>query len=180
MNWRLIGFAIALDVIIVDQLTKWWIVTDFLRLNDVPLISWLLQKAPQYDFVRHEITSFLNIVMVWNPGVSFGLLQSGHGYAAYVLTAMAALIAIGFGVWLWREPSKLRAISIGMIIGGAVGNVWDRLRFGAVVDFVDVHVAGYHWPAFNVADAAICIGVLILLLETFLCAPEVSMTEKKI
>lgn len=180
MNWRLTGFSIAAMIVIVDQLTKWWVVTGFLRLSDAPFMAWLAQKAPQHDFVRHEITSFLNIVMVWNPGVSFGLLQTEHGYAAYGLTIMALVIAFGFALWLWREADKWRAIAIGLIIGGALGNVWDRLRFGAVVDFVDLHVAGYHWPAFNVADSAICIGVIVLLIDTFLHAPKSGLTEKKI
>lgn len=167
MKWRITGLLLAALVLIADQLSKWWIVTGYLRLSDAGLVTWLLEKAPQHDFVSHKITSFLNIVMVWNPGVSFGLLQSAQNYVTHGLTLLAAVIAIGFAVWLWRMPSGIRALAIGLIVGGAIGNVWDRVRFGAVVDFIDVHVAGYHWPAFNVADAAICVGVCVLLYEAF-------------
>lgn len=178
MRWRITGLLLACVVLIADQLSKWWIINDYLKLSDTAFTSFLMQKAPQYDFVSHKITSFLNIVMVWNPGVSFGLLQSAQSYVAHGLTILAFVIACGFMFWLWRMPTAIRAWAIGLIVGGAIGNVWDRLRFGAVADFIDVHVAGYHWPAFNVADAAICVGVAVLLYEAFILSPAQSLTEK--
>lgn len=181
MKWRLTGLLIALGVVISDQLTKWWIMAGYLRLTESDFATWLISKAPQHNFVVREITSFLNIVMVWNPGVSFGMLQTAEyqHYAAYGLTGMAIVIALGFAIWLWRMPNAIRAFAVGLIVGGAIGNVWDRVRFGAVADFIDVHVAGWHWPAFNVADSAICIGVVLLLIETFFLLPEKEITEKK-
>ena len=170
---KISGLLIALGVIIADQLSKWYVVTQFF--DDTPrmdLIPWLMQKGEQLAYHSVSITSFLNMVMVWNPGVSFGMLQTNKAYVTYGLTIMALLVSLGFMVWLWRDPKPWRAISIGMIVGGALGNVWDRLRFGAVADFIDIHVMGYHWPAFNIADAAITMGIVIILIETLFFSSE--------
>ena len=175
INWKIRGVLLALAIILVDQLSKWWIVTQLFGDRTVSFGHWLLQSAPQIDYANKEVTSFFNLVMVWNPGVSFGFLQNAQNYAAYGLTAVAFLVSIGFLIWLWREPVMVRAASVGLITGGALGNVWDRMRFGAVADFIDFHLAGHHWPAFNVADSAICVGVAILLIETiFFSKPRVA------
>lgn len=169
MNWKIYGILISLLVVIGDQLSKWFVTTRFLADVGQPMVAfseWLVQKGEQAIFVSKQITSFLNIVMVWNPGVSFGLMQTNQHYVFYGLTLMAVIVSCGFLVWLWRDPSAVRGITIGLIVGGALGNVFDRIRFGAVIDFIDIHVAGHHWPAFNVADSAISIGVVILLIET--------------
>ena len=168
MNWRVKGLLIAILVIIADQLSKYFVVTNILQvMPDNGFANWLVQKGEQAEFVMQKVTSFLNIVMVWNPGVSFGMLQTSQNMVFYGLIAMALLVSIGFLVWLWREPTKIRGITVGLIVGGAIGNVWDRLRFNAVVDFIDVHAGNHHWPAFNIADSAISIAVAILLIETF-------------
>lgn len=168
MKWKWTGVLIALVVLIADQLSKWAVVTRFLT-DAVPvnLFDWLIQKGEQVYYPSVVLTPFLNMVMVWNRGVSFGMLQSDQKLVSYGLTLMALAVSAGFLIWLWREPKPWRAFAIGMIVGGALGNIWDRLRFGAVADFIDVHVAGYHWPAFNVADAAISIGVVLIVIETF-------------
>ena len=111
------------------------------------------------------MTPFFNLVLAWNPGVSFGMFNSGSPLAVWGLAAVALLIVVALLVWLTRVGHWLGAAAIGLIVGGAVGNVIDRLRFGAVADFLDFHVSGYHWPAFNVADSAITIGVLFLLYD---------------
>lgn len=178
MNWRVGGIAVALSVIIADQLSKWWIVTRVFGEGKAGLVDWLFTAGPRLEFVSHKITSFFNLVMVWNQGVSFGILQTAHNFMVYALSAMAVLISIGFLIWLWRDPRGLRGMAVGLIVGGALGNVWDRLRFGAVADFIDFHLAGYHWPAFNVADAAVCIGVVLMLVETFFMTPRASSVEK--
>lgn len=172
MSWRVKGLLLMLAVIIADQVSKWWIVTQTFGDKSIRFVPWLFQKGPQIEFATKEVTSFLNMVMVWNPGVSFGMLQTGHGFMAMALTVIAIFVSVGFVAWMWREPSKIRAVSVGLIVGGALGNVWDRLRFGAVADFVDLHVAGHHWPAFNIADSAIVVGVMILLIETFFLNPR--------
>jgi signal peptidase II len=147
----LLGLGIAVLVFALDQLTKWWIVTDVM------------------DPLRIlEITPFLNIVLVRNRGASFGMLNDGGEWGPWLLTALAVVIAVGLLVWLWRARSSWVAVALGMIIGGAAGNVIDRLRFGAVTDFLDAHWGELHWPAFNLADSAITVGVVILLADALI------------
>jgi len=124
-----------------------------------------------------KITSFLNIVMVWNPGVSFGMLQTNKNLVFYGLIVTAILVSLGFLVWLWREPKAIRGITVGLIVGGAIGNIWDRIRFNAVVDFIDIHVGMHHWPAFNIADSAISVAVTILLVETLFFSSKNTRSE---
>ena len=144
------GLVIGAAVAVIDQLVKWWIV------------DWLAEPP---GFV--EVLPFFNLVMVWNRGVSFGLLGDA-GLAPYLMAGIAGLVVIGLVVWLARVAQRLLAGSIGLIIGGALGNIIDRLRFGAVADFVDLHAGGYHWPTFNVADAAITVGVAVMLIDSLL------------
>ena len=101
--------------------------------------------------------------------VSFGALNLGVD-GRYVLVALSLSITAGLAVWLWRAPVRRVALALGAVIGGALGNVIDRLVYGAVADFFDLHVAGWHWPAFNIADAAIVLGVATLLLDSLLPA----------
>ncbi|MEM6491079.1 MAG: signal peptidase II [Pseudomonadota bacterium] len=139
--------AIIAGVLALDQWSKRWIKDDLL------------------EFPRAiEITSFFNIVWVWNEGVSFGLFGGG-GTPAWVLSAVALGIVAGLAVWLWRTPIRSTAVGLSLVIGGAVGNVIDRAVWGAVFDFLDFHVMNTHWPAFNVADASITCGVVVLLLD---------------
>ncbi len=180
MRWKVYGLLITLAVFVADQISKWYVVTEYLAVQPKSdFVHWLTQKAEQAQFVSKEITSFLNIVMVWNPGVSFGLLQTNKEYVFYGLTAMALIVSVGFLVWLWRDSRPIRAITVGLIVGGALGNVLDRLRYNAVVDFIDVHANNWHWPAFNVADSAITVGIIIVLIETLFFSPKKSLTEKK-
>jgi len=111
------------------------------------------------------VTPFLNLVLVWNPGVSFGLLAGLGDARPGLLVAVTVAIAALLAVWLWREERRLPRTALVLVLAGAVGNLIDRVRFGAVVDFLDFHWAGYHWPAFNVADSAIVIGAGLLLLD---------------
>lgn len=143
------AWLLALAVLLADQASKTW------------LIGWL---AEQGGFVK--LTGFFNLVMVWNRGVSFGLLQSGDS-GRFVLAGFAVLVTIGLAVWLHRGQSALTSYGIGAVIGGAIGNVVDRLlpSRGAVADFFDVHLFGYHWPAFNIADSAITLGVAAILID---------------
>lgn len=143
-----LGFVIAILIVAFDQLTKWWVLAD---LMDPPQIV--------------AVTSFFNLVLVWNRGVSFGLFDSDSHWGPILLSALALTISAVLVVWLRRVGGRLPAVAIGMVLGGAVGNVIDRIRFGAVVDFLDFHAFGYHWPAFNVADSAISIGVGLLLYD---------------
>ncbi|MDR3424527.1 MAG: signal peptidase II [Alphaproteobacteria bacterium] len=144
------GFYTMAFVGLIDQLSKWLILD---RMGDVQ------RTIP--------VTPFLNLVLVWNKGVTFGFLsRSGQThYMSYILMSVAAIIVVLLGRWLWRTSSTPVAIALGAIMGGAIGNVIDRLRYGAVADFLDFYYHNYHWYAFNVADAAIVTGVALLLID---------------
>lgn len=119
------------------------------------------------DGERLIFGSLFNLVKVWNTGVSFSLFN-GHGQTgAIILTLFAVVVAVFLFYWMLKETNKLKIIALAFIIGGALGNVIDRIRFGAVLDFLDFHYKNIHWPAFNVADSFICIGVFILICMEF-------------
>ncbi len=143
-----LGLAAAVCLTVLDQLSKWFIVFN-------------VMQPPR----SIEVTPFFNIVMAWNRGVSFGMFASDSPNAPWFLTALALAIVLALLFWLWRAENRIQALAIGLVIGGAVGNVVDRLRFGAVADFLDFHWAGYHFPAFNLADSAISVGVALLLFD---------------
>ena len=151
MRSRLVplGLLSLAVVLIADQLSKWWIV-DMLRLQDIG---------------RIDLLPVLSLTMVWNQGVTFGMFKADSQMGALLLAAVAALIVVALGVWMRRAESRLVVVALGAIAGGAVGNVVDRIRFGAVVDFIHLHVAGWSWYVFNVADAAIVCGVAVLVLD---------------
>ena len=118
------------------------------------------------------VLSFFTLVLVWNPGVSFGMLGGDRALEPWLLVGLSLLVSVGLIVWLSRERDRAIALAIGLVLGGAVGNVIDRLRHGAVVDFLDVHWSGYHWPAFNLADSAIVLGALLLVAESVMAKKE--------
>jgi signal peptidase II len=150
----LIGIYLMVLIALIDQLTKWWVVES-------------VMKPPRVV----EETSFLNLVLVMNKGVTFGLFSRiDHRFFPFVLIGVAALVLFLLGRWLWRTSSIVVALALGMIMGGAIGNVIDRVRFGAVVDFLDFYYRDYHWYAFNIGDAAIVTGVGLLLLDSLVRA----------
>ncbi len=114
-----------------------------------------------------ELAPFVKLIMVWNRGISYGLFQQNSDFGRWVLIAVSILAAIGLSVWIRRTSAKLLATSLGLIVGGAVGNVIDRLAYGAVFDFIQFHVGSWSWYVFNVADAAIVAGVVGLLYDSF-------------
>jgi signal peptidase II len=138
------------------------------------LIMLLLDQASKQALLayfpqdQHEIvlTPFFNLVKVWNYGVSFGMFADQR--QPLILTMVSLVIIIALLVWLARSTDKVLGFGLGMVIGGAIGNIIDRIRFGAVADFLDFHVAGYHWPAFNIADSCIFIGVVLLCVHSML------------
>ena len=150
-NWAVRrGLVVAAILLVADQVSKWVILEHVM----VP---------PRII----EVTGFFNLVMVWNKGVSFGMFGDGGEVGRWLLTALAVAICAFLVHWLRQLDRWMPVLAIGMVIGGAVGNVIDRIRFGAVADFLDVHAMGYHWPAFNVADSGIVVGVAILLIDQF-------------
>ena len=149
------GLVISAAVLTVDQITKWWVV-------------FTLMQPPRLI----EVTPFFNLVMGWNYGVSFGMLNGAPGLSKWLLPLVTLAITAGMVFWLIREHRRWTVIGLGLIIGGAVGNLIDRLRFGAVADFLDVHAFGYHWPAFNAADSAITVGAIVIILESLFVRDE--------
>ncbi|MBK1664477.1 signal peptidase II [Rhodospirillum rubrum] len=148
------ALSLAALVIALDQATKWAILT------------WVMDPPRVID-----VTGFFNLVLVWNRGISFGVMNNHGEWNAAILSALALVIAGSLTWWLRRAETRWQRLALPLIIGGAIGNVIDRLIHGAVVDFVDLSIAGYHWPAFNVADAAITVGAILLLIDTLVHRP---------
>ena len=154
---RRLAFGIALLILIADQFTKWLMI--------VPL---------QLQSVRQIVLlPFFNLTWTENRGISLGLLHATSETARWLLVGMTAAIAIAIAVWIVRERRRGDQLALGLVLGGAIGNILDRSRFGYVVDFADLHFGNFRpFLVFNVADAAISIGVVILLLRAFLLRPE--------
>jgi len=162
MAHRLLGFGIAAVILIADQISKYWIMA--------------VVELPMRGLI--EITSFFDLRWVENYGVSMGFLVAGSNRDRWLLVAATAAIAVGIVFWLWREKARPDAVALGLVLGGAVGNIADRARLGYVADFLDPHIGGWHpFLVFNVADAAITIGVLILVLRALLAREHKAPAE---
>lgn len=169
---KLTSLFIMFAVLVTDQLSKWMVTELAIRPhlnNEAPinLIGWLMHAPERLGAASIEILPFYNLVMVWNEGVSFGLMKTGHEWMPLILSGFSLALAFAFMLWMLSTKDRLTALALALIVGGALGNVIDRLRFGAVIDFMDVHVAGLHWPAFNFADSCIVLGVGVLILSSF-------------
>ena len=143
------AFALAAVVIVVDQMVKAWILVGL----DLP------------GRITVPFAGPVHLTMVWNQGVSFGLLRADHDLARWALTAFSMIVALVLAWWARNSTRPLMGLGLGLVMGGAIGNAIDRFRFGAVVDFVDVTRLMFPW-VFNVADSAICVGVALLLLDS--------------
>src|SRR4051794_3697481 len=158
MAERRFGFAIAILVFLADQLAKYW-VTGPLGVNQV---GDQLTLLPIFNFTYTQ-----------NEGISLGLLNATNPVGRWLLVAVTAAIAVGVAVWIGREKNRIDQAALGMVLGGALGNILDRTRFGYVVDFADLHFGEFRpFLVFNVGDAAISIAVVILLLRAFLTRKE--------
>jgi len=146
-----IGLAIALTVVAFDQATKMWALESFF-------------SPPRII----EVLPWFNLVPVWNTGISFGMLADYSDWMPGIISGLTIIISLVLLAWLFVAVSVSIKLALSLILGGAVGNIIDRIRFGAVIDFVDIHFFDFHWPAFNVADSAITIGVALFLLDGFL------------
>lgn len=144
----LVGVLTALAVIVLDQASK------------VLVYTWLNENDPVV-----AVTPFFNLVAAWNTGVSFSMFNNMGEAGVYILSAFSLLV-VGFLLyWLKNEKSVYNQVALGFVIGGAVGNVIDRIRLSAVFDFLDFHLSGHHWPAFNLADSFICLGAAMIICE---------------
>jgi lipoprotein signal peptidase len=145
---RLTGLLLALFIFAADQASK-YAVLHGLNLQDGHILVLL---------------PVLNFVLVWNHGITFGLFAGSD--SKLLLATIASVVIISLLIWLWRSEKWLNTVAIGVITGGAAGNVLDRLHYGAVVDFIQAHLGAYSWYVFNIGDAAIVCGVITLMLES--------------
>lgn len=146
---KFFGLTLALAWFLIDQATKWWILEYAMNPPEV------LRIAPFFD-----------LVLGWNRGISFGML-GGHELSPWPLAFFSGTVAGALTVWLFRTHDRLVAIGLALTIGGALGNILDRIRHGAVTDFLDFHLMGWHWPAFNMADVGVVSGAALLMLDSF-------------
>jgi signal peptidase II len=139
---------LALGVLIADQMTKWW----------------AQMSLPMAQPIK--VTDFLNWFLIYNPGAAFSFLSQAGGWQRWFFTVIGIVAAIVI-IWLLQKNAHDRpfCLALSLILGGAIGNVLDRLLYGAVVDFIDVHYDGWHWPAFNIADSAISIGATLIVIN---------------
>ena len=144
-----LGLIVALVSILIDQASKWWILVEIM---DPPKVI--------------PVTSHFNLVLTWNRGVSFGLFNHEGNFGAWFFSILAIIIVGILLIWLRKATTKLQSISLGFIIGGAIGNVIDRVNHQAVLDFIDIHLGSSHWPAFNAADSFITIGAAVLIVDS--------------
>jgi signal peptidase II len=154
-------YALAGLVVVLDQLSK-WVVLESMRFGEV------IYVAP-----------FWNWVLTYNPGAAFSFLADQSGWQRWFFTALALGVSVWIALMLRQHPQqKLLSLALTLVMGGALGNVIDRVRFGAVVDFIQWHAAGLYWPAFNVADAAITVGAVLLVIEQLTAAGNKTMEKK--
>ena len=139
---------LALFVLIADQVSKWW----------------AQMSLPMAQAIK--VTDFLNWFLIYNPGAAFSFLSQAGGWQRWFFTIIGIVAAVVI-IWLLQKNTQDRpfCIALALILGGAIGNVLDRLLYGAVVDFIDVHYQGWHWPAFNLADSAISIGATLIVIN---------------
>jgi signal peptidase II len=143
-------------VIVIDQATKW------------------LAETSLSLYQTIEVMPYFNITLAYNTGAAFSFLADAGGWQRWFFTALALIFSLVILVWLskLKANAKLEAISLSLILAGAVGNLIDRVLLGHVIDFLDVYYQSYHWPAFNIADSAICIGAGLLIIDSFIKKPK--------
>ncbi|MFN6961558.1 MAG: signal peptidase II [Rhodocyclaceae bacterium] len=155
----------------MPEAVRWYALAGVVVIADHACKAWVLNAFHLYESVT--VTPFFNLVLVMNPGASFSFLANAGGWQKWFFIALALAISAWLAVMIRRHAGqRLMPAALALILGGALGNVIDRLRFGAVVDFLDFHLGGWHWPAFNVADSAITIGVILLLLQQLRHRPQ--------
>ncbi len=153
---RLQALSLALVLAGIDQTIKWLVV-----------FGLGFQTGEPY-----ALTSFFDIRLLWNPGISYGLFDTSGALGQWLLFTLGSIITLGF-IWaLGKAPTRLTSMAYGLIIGGAIGNLVDRPLHGAVVDFISLHAAGYYWYVFNVADIWITLGVGLLIIDILVSQPE--------
>lgn len=155
----------------MPNFARWLALAGTIIVADFASKAWVLAAFHLHESV--VITSFFNLVLVMNPGASFSFLADAGGWQKWFFIVLALAISAWLVVLIRHHAAeKLMPAALALVLGGALGNVIDRIRFGAVVDFLDFHVAGWHWPAFNVADSAITVGVILLIWQQLTHKPQ--------
>lgn len=145
-----VSLILALVVLVLDFATKRWVESALFHGEQIPL------------------TSFFNLVLAYNAGAAFSFLSDAAGWQRWFFSAIAGGASVLIFYLLRKHAAEtLFCVALSLILGGALGNLWDRITLGHVVDFLDFHAGGYHWPAFNVADSAIFIGAMLLIVDSF-------------
>ena len=152
LRWYMLSFT----VIIIDQITKYFAVE---------------------ELALHEVKSIyegFNLILIYNEGAAFSFLSDAGGWQRWFLIGVSCVVCVFIVVWMYQSISKSKCLLAGLslILGGALGNLWDRLSLGYVVDFIEVYYKDLYWPAFNIADSAITIGAILLILDIFLKEPS--------
>ncbi len=146
----------------MPSISRWLGLAGAVIVADFASKAWILSAFHLHESVA--VASFFNLVLVFNPGASFSFLADAGGWQRWFFVVLALAISAWLVVMIRQHAhERLMPAALALVLGGALGNVIDRLRFGAVVDFLDFHVAGWHWPAFNIADSAITVGVVLLI-----------------
>lgn len=153
-----IGLSVAVVIVLLDQATK------------LMAEAWLAAYRPV------PVVPMLNMTLSYNTGAAFSFLHDQSGWQRWLFSGLAVVVSVVLVIWLARLGRAFgwQALGIALILGGAVGNLIDRLAYGHVIDFIDVYYGTWHWPAFNVADSAITVGAVVLILESFLAARDTS------
>jgi signal peptidase II len=172
-----IGFFLILLIVAADQASKWMIMQSVLpaKPESLDFMTWFFTRHPIGIFNEgvekyntKTISPMLDLVMVWNRGVSFGLFDGGSSKLAVVFIGLALVVSMLLITWMVFARRRMLVLGLALVSGGAIGNAIDRIRFGAVADFIDLHVQGKHWPAFNLADSCIVLGAALLILDVML------------
>ena len=164
MPLRLRSAFLALAILFADQITKLWVLFGV----DLPARG------------RVPVMPFMDAVMVWNRGISYGLFQQETLMGRWLLFALTLIACLFLALWLWRETQRVTSLALALILGGALGNGIDRAAYGAVVDFILLHAAGYEWYVFNIADATIVAGVALLLYGAFSAKDKASVNPDQL
>lgn len=170
-HYFILGFILIVGIVLIDQYSKWVVMESMLRVEGdfLPFKDWFTTpRLLEYFIDEREsyhdkaILPFLDFVMVWNQGVSFGMFDNNNPLVAYIFIAISLTVSLGFIIWLALANNALTSIACALIAGGAIGNAIDRIRFRAVADFISVHIGEFHFPVFNFADICISIGAVCL------------------
>lgn len=158
-----VSYCLALVGIVLDQLTKAWATQELVY--GVPV----------------AVNGFFDFLLLHNPGAAFSFLSDQEGWQRWFFTIIAAVVSVVLAVWITRLPAAKRweSIALALVLSGAIGNLIDRVQLGYVVDFISLHYQQYYWPAFNIADSAICAGVAMLIFDMFKSGDDESAAEVK-